>query len=357
MAEPELKKTAIVSGTGLIGGSVGMALRRSGWHVTGIDPDPQRAADAVAAGAVDRMGEPGPCDLAVVATPVNKLMGTTKLLLKAGARVVTDVGSVKAPVANGISDPRFVAGHPMAGNEQEGLAGSNADLFDGAVWVLTPTVHTDDTTIEEVRNVVSELGAHVIVLTPEKHDLLVALVSHVPMLTATTLVRLANRWSSEHRAVLRLAAGGFRDMTRVASANSVIWPSICSANSTAITGALDQLIVELKELRKIVAEDEQGELLSRLQEARQTRLNIPTTAPEASQLVELRVTVPDRKGQLAKIAVLASDLDINIYDISITHSPEGLQGIVTVLIDSSMALRFRDSLTEAGYHPMIVSLG
>ncbi|MDE0268782.1 MAG: prephenate dehydrogenase [Acidimicrobiaceae bacterium] len=353
---PQQQK-AIISGTGLIGGSVGMALRRDGWHVTGFDTDPQRTTDAIAVGAIDRIGEPGPYDLGVVATPVDQLAGAAQQLLEAGTKLVTDVGSVKTPVATEITDPRFVAGHPMAGNEQKGLTGSSAELFDGAVWVLTPTVHTDDNTLTEVRKIVTEFGAQAIVLTPEKHDRLVALVSHVPMLTATTLVRVARRWSSEHRAVLRLAAGGFRDMTRIASANSAIWPGICSANSTAIIEALEQLIDELKELRGIVAGNDTDELLARLEEARKTRLNLPTTAPETSKLVELRVIIPDEKGQLAKIAMLAADLDINIYDIHIVHSVEGPHGLITILIQSDSAPQMRDSLIELGYRPLIVNLG
>ena len=351
------QRTAIVAGTGLIGGSVGMALRRAGWHVTGVDPDPDRTAAAIAVGAVDRIGEPGPCDLAVAATPVDKLSSVVQQLLEAGASIVTDVGGVKAPLATAVDDPRFVAGHPMAGNEQEGLAGSSADLFDGAVWVLTPTDHTDDAALTEVRKIVTSFGAHVISLAPERHDLLVALVSHVPHLTATALVRIAHRWSSEHRAVLRLAAGGFRDMTRVASGHPAIWPSVCSANSGAIIKVLDQLADELAELRRIVEDDARDELLARLAEARSARLNLPTTAPDTTRLVELSVGIPDKKGQLAKITTLASDLDVNIYDLQIVHSAEGPQGLLTVLIDDTAASRFRDELIESGYHPLMIALG
>ena len=350
------QRTAVVAGTGLIGGSVGMALRRAGWRVVGVEPDPERAAAAVAAGAVDLIGEPLPCDLAVVATPVEVLAEVAGRLLESGAAVVTDVGSVKAPVAAAVSDPRFVAGHPMAGNELEGVAGASADLFRGAVWVLTPTPHTDDRTLATVSGIVSGMGARVIVLTPERHDALVAVVSHVPHLTAATLTRLAHRRSSEHRAVLRLAAGGFRDMTRIAAGHPAIWPDICSANRAAIVGSLDELIAELAELRRIVSDGEQAELLSRLEAARQTRLGLPTTAPEPSQLTELRVPVPDEKGQLAKITTLASDLDVNIYDIHIVHSPEGPQGTVMLLVDDSAATRLRDSLVALGYRPLLASL-
>ena len=253
--------SAIVAGTGLIGGSVGMALRRAGWQVAGIEPDPRRAAAAVAAGAVDRIAEPGPCDLAVVATPPARLAVVAQRLLDAGAAVVTDVGSVKAPVCAAVDDPRFVGGHPMAGSEQDGLDGAVADLFRDAVWVLTPTAATDDTALAQVREVVAQFGALPIALTPERHDTLVAVVSHVPHLTAAVLMRIAEGRSSEHRALLRLAAGGFRDMTRVAAGHPAIWPDICVENRSAITEVLDELLAELEEMRGIVSGEDRGELL------------------------------------------------------------------------------------------------
>ncbi|MFQ5556572.1 MAG: prephenate dehydrogenase/arogenate dehydrogenase family protein, partial [Acidimicrobiales bacterium] len=132
-------RTAVVVGTGLVGGSVGLALRGAGWYVVGVDRDPGRAEAALARGAIDEIGMPRACELAVVATPVSSIAAVTTELLEAGAAVVTDVGSVKGPLVAVVDDPRFVPGHPMAGNEQEGLEGADADLFRGAVWVLTPT--------------------------------------------------------------------------------------------------------------------------------------------------------------------------------------------------------------------------
>ena len=141
-----MEKRAVIVGVGLIGGSVGLALRKDGWHVTGVDRDEQRLADAIARGAIDRtasLDELPSCDLAVVATPVDATVAVVERLLEAGAAVVTDVGSVKAEIVDAVSDPRFVAGHPMAGSEQDGLEGASADLFSGAMWVLCPSASTD----------------------------------------------------------------------------------------------------------------------------------------------------------------------------------------------------------------------
>lgn len=325
--------------------------------MTGIEPNPARAEAAVEAGAVDRIGEPGPCDLAVVATPPAALAVTARKLLDAGADIVTDVGSVKGPVTTAVDHPRFVGGHPMAGSEQDGLVGADADLFRDAVWVLTPTEVTDDAALAEVREIVSALGAQVIALAPQRHDALVAVVSHVPHLTAAVLMRIAEGRSNEHSALLRLAAGGFRDMTRVAAGHPAIWPEICVENKAAITDVLDELLDELVEMRLIVSGGEREELLARLEAARDSRRSLSGSAPEPSRLTEARIVIRDQKGELARITTLAADLDVNIYDLEIAHSAEGPHGVVLALVDSDAADRFSSGLIDAGYRPSLNPLG
>ncbi|MFT5204625.1 MAG: prephenate dehydrogenase [Candidatus Aldehydirespiratoraceae bacterium] len=346
----------MVVGVGLIGGSVGMALRAAGWHVVGVDLSADCLADAIAAGAIDEAGELGECDLAFIATPVNAVAALAAAALDAGAAVVTDVGSVKAPIAAAVSDPRFVPGHPMAGSEQDGLNGAFADMFSGAMWVLCPTEDTDDAAFAEVRAVVAAMGAQIIVMPPDRHDTLVAVVSHVPHLTAATLMRLADGRAEEHRSLLRLAAGGFRDMTRIAAGHPAIWPDICAQNQDAITDVLDELIRELGLLREVVAQGQTDQLLSQLESAREARRNLPTTVPVAEQMAEMRIPVLDRQGELAAIATLAADLDVNIYDLEIAHSAEGPRGVVVVLVESAFAERFQGGLMAQGYRPSIRNL-
>ncbi len=347
----------MVVGVGLIGGSVGLTLRRAGWHVVGVDLDPDRVEAALTAGAIDEgaelgdLGEHGECDLAVVATPVNAVAGVVTQLLEAGAAVVTDVGSVKAPIAAEVDDPRFVPGHPMAGSEQDGLAGASADLFSGTTWVLTPTEITDDSAFAEVREVVATTGAHVITMPPDRHDMLVAVVSHVPHLAAATLMRLADGRAEEHRALLRLAAGGFRDMTRIAAGHPAIWPDICSQNRAAIVDVLDELVADLTGLRAVVAEGDRARLLTYLEEARHARRNLPTTVPADDAMSEMRIPVLDRQGEIAAIATLAAELDVNIYDMEIAHSTEGPRGVIVVLIETAMTERLQGGLMALGYRP------
>jgi prephenate dehydrogenase len=346
-----------VIGTGLIGGSIGLALRRDGWHVTGGDADGARAAQALELGALDAIGLDADVEVTFVAVPVRAIAAAVRHALASTTGLVTDVGSVKGSVVDAVADARFVGGHPMAGSEQEGLDGANPDLFEGAVWVLTPTPGTDDDAFAAVRSIVTSLGADVVALAPDRHDALVAVVSHVPHLTAATLMHLADERAEEHRALLRLAAGGFRDMTRVAAGHPGIWPDICDENRTAIVEVLDRLIEALTEMRTVVDAADRQALLAVLERARKARLNLPARMAQPDEMIEVRVPVPDRPGVLADVTTLASDLDVNIADLEIAHSSEGDRGVLILVVASDRAERLQGGLLARGYRPSVRPLG
>jgi prephenate dehydrogenase len=259
-------------------------------------------------------------------------------------------------VVEAVGDPRFVGGHPMAGSEQEGLDGADPDLFVGATWVLTPTPATADTAYAVLAGVVASLGAEVVALPPERHDALVAVVSHVPHLAAVTLMGLASERAEEHAALLRLAAGGFRDMTRIASGHPAIWPDICATNRTAILEALDGLISGLSEMRAVVDTGQREVLLERLVRAREARRNLPVRATRPEELVEVRIPIPDRPGALAEVTTLAAELGVNIGDIEVAHSAEGTRGVLILLVDAGAADLFRGGLIARGYRPAVARL-
>ena len=348
MTSPASARRAVVVGTGLIGGSIGLALRADGWHVTGSDADPARATRALELGALDAIGTDGDAELTFVATPVRAIPAVARDAL-AGGGVVTDAGSVKASVVNAVDSPRFVGGHPMAGSEQEGVDGARADLFAGAVWVLTPTSTTDPDAHALVRSVVKSFGADVVELPPERHDALVAVVSHVPHLTAATLMSLAAEGAEEHRAMLRLAAGGFRDMTRIASGHPGIWPDICEENRDAIVRALEELTTTLRKVQDIVAAGDRASLLDVLERARAARVNLPPRVASIADMAEVRVPVPDRAGVLAEVTTLASELGVSIADFEIAHSPEGQAGVLLIVVPVDSVERFTGGLIARGY--------
>jgi prephenate dehydrogenase len=350
------RRRAQVVGTGLMGGSIGLALRRKGWHVTGQDRHPATADRALGLGALDVVGWDPDAEVTFLATPVRSVADAARAALDTGQGIVTDVGSVKGSIVEAVDDPRFIGGHPMAGSEQDGIDGADADLFVGAVWVLTPTATTDDARLARLRDVIAELGADVVALAPDHHDALVAVVSHVPHLTAASLMRMADDRSTEHRALLRLAAGGFRDMTRVASGHPGIWPDICAENRTAIVDVLDGLLASLTEVRGIVAGDDRDGLLTLLEQARAARANLPSRLTGVGDLCEVRIPVPDRAGVLAEVTTLAGTLDVNIADLEIAHSSEGDQGVLILLVEAQAAERLRGGLVDQGYRPSVTPL-
>jgi len=325
--------------------------------VAGDDHDATRRARAIEMGLVASLGLDPHAELTFVATPVLTIADQVKRALDATSGLVTDVGSVKAAVVAAIDDARFVGGHPMAGSELEGLDGADGSMFEGAVWVLTPSVSTADTTFSAVAAIVAELGADVVALPAERHDQTVAVISHVPHLTAATLMGLASVRSEEHAALLRLAAGGFRDMTRIASGQPGIWLDICAENRSAILSALDELIGGLQGIRSVVQRDDRDELFRLLSNARDARANLPTRGTHPNELAEVRIPIPDRPGAAAEVFTLAAELGVNISSFEVVHSVEGNRGVAVVLVDVTTVDMYRGGLIARGYRPAVQRLG
>jgi prephenate dehydrogenase len=164
-------------------------------------------------------------------------------------------------------------------------------------------------------------------------------------------MNLADRRAAEHAALLRLAAGGFRDMTRVAAGQPGIWPDVCAENATAIVAGLDALVQALSAVRDQVAAADREGLLRELSRAAEARRSLPARAVQPERLVELRVPVPDRPGVLAEITTTAGDLGVNISDFEIAHSAEGPRGVVVIVVDADAAERFGEALSAKGYRP------
>ena len=340
-----------IVGTGLIGGSVALALRSAGWHVTGTDIDAQTAERAKKLGVIDATGIDQEAELTFVAVPASSLEVEIEKALRETKGMVTDTGSVKTGVARSINDPRFVPGHPMAGSEQDGIEGADERIFDGAVWVLTPTEGTEDLGLRELQTVLSSMGCDVVTMTPERHDALVAIVSHVPHLTAASLMCLADDRALDDAPLLRLAAGGFRDMTRIAAGHPDIWLDICEENRDAIVTVLDEFADRISHIRDVVAESDRDGLTDLLSQARRARTNLPSRYVRPQDLLEIRIPIPDRKGQIANITMLAADCDVNVADIEVAHSTEGAQGVLVLVIARAEVQRFLAVLAGQGYKP------
>ncbi len=245
----------------------------------------------------------------------------------------------------------------MAGSELDGLDGAQADLFEGAVWVLTPGSDSDDAVFAQVASVVASFGAEVVALGPERHDQLVAVVSHVPHLTAATLMGLASERAEEHAALLRLAAGGFRDMTRVASgrpgdlarhlrrephgdrracstSSSMAWRR-CATSSVPTTATRSTPVSP----RPVMPAP-----------------TCPTRVVHPDELSEVRIPIPDRAGAAAEVFTLAAELSVNIASFEVVHVAESTRGVAVVLVDRAMVELFRGGLLARGFRPAVQPL-
>ncbi len=357
-------------GTGLIGGSIGLALRRLEGieSISCFDRDASAAAAAVERGAADRAAASAEAavagaDVVFVATPVSSIAAVVReaALALADGVVVTDVGSTKSRVVIEVErslpeGATFVGGHPMAGTEEEGIGAAKASLFDGSWWILTPTPRVEAHAYQRLHSLISSLGAQVLALDPDRHDELLAVISHLPHLTATTLMNMAAERGREHQGLLSLAAGGFRDVTRVAASNPAIWLDICAENAEAIVAALEEFSSRLSSLAAIVRVRDAAQLQEQFVAARGSRKAL-TGKRAGGELVEVSLPVPDRPGVLADVTTTVGALGINIEDIQIVHAEEGGRGTLRLLVlGTTDARRVATALSERGFEPRSTSL-
>lgn len=347
-----------------MGGSVGLALRAQGWHVSADDIEESSVRRGIELGAFDdyvdlaALTEPLRVDLTIVAVPVLSVPAVVSEVLARTSGLVTDLGSVKSLVAELVKDPRFIGGHPMAGSEQDGIDGASASMFEGRTWVLTPTSGTDSNAYAYLHTVIASMGALVVSIPADRHDEIVAVTSHVPHMVAAALMRLATAGAEEHAAFLRLAAGGFRDMTRVAAGHPAIWLDICATNRLAIVDVLDAFAQEIAMLRSMVVTTDRDSLEKWLIDARIARLNLPVGAPPPEELVEFRIPIPDRPGFIAEVSTLASELGVNIFDIELSHSLETSGGgVLIAIVAKSKADLLRGGLMARKFRVSVASLG
>jgi prephenate dehydrogenase len=268
-----------VVGTGLMGGSVGLAAKRAGVRrVTGFDVDEDALALAVERGAVDvpaaSLAEAvAGAELIVIATPVGTIAARASEALAGGPScTVTDVGSTKAGICAALAgESRFVGGHPLSGSELHGPAGASADLFLGGSWFLTPLPATGSESYDLVVGFVRAIGAEPVAIDPEAHDELVALTSHLPHALANLLVNQAGGARIAGADVAVGAGGSFRDLTRVAGANPRVWADIFLENAAALGGALADHRRQTEELEELLRRHDVAELTRWIEEAARTR--------------------------------------------------------------------------------------
>lgn len=335
------KRIAII-GVGLIGGSLGMALKRLGLveEVLGIGRSTEKLRLALEVGAVDRvttdLKSVAGATLVVIATPVSAVIPVVMEAAKSFApgTIVTDVGSVKAGIVNTLQPLarthrfHFVGGHPMAGSERAGVENADPYLFENAYYILTPAADTDHGALETVGKMAAAVGARVIELSPEEHDLYVAAVSHLPHCAAAALVNTIADLPERER-VLPLAAGGFRDSTRVAAGDPEMWRDIVIANREAVLGMIGRYQAALASLAALLRTGNDAGVDEWFKKAQALRQMVPAKSKGyLPELYEIVVTVPDRPGVIAGLTGVLGENGINICDIEILRVRGGEGGTI-----------------------------
>lgn len=328
------ERVALV-GVGMVGGSLGRALltRSLARDVVGIDSHPGVTEKALALGAVTAVaaspqeGVAG-ADLVVLAAPVMvvlELLPRIAPFLQQGAWV-SDVCSTKkavmekaaAVLPEGIT---FVGGHPMAGSEKDGVEALDENLFENAVYVLTPATPYQGS--GPLQQMVTQLGAVAVEMEPGQHDRVAAFVSHLPHMAATVLADVVAANREDRERILTLAAGGFRDTTRIAMSNPHMWRDICLTNAAELAVLMDQYIQALSEVRDLVAAGDETGLLEHFHRARDFRQQVPVRGKGILPAIyNAYVYVPDKAGIIGDVAGLLGTAGINIAEIELLRVRE-----------------------------------
>jgi prephenate dehydrogenase len=361
-------------GVGLIGGSIGLAARErlDGARVRGFDPSARSLQRALERGAIDE-----PCasaeeaaagaDVCFVCCPVGVLGDAVRSALAAGGDVaVTDVGSAKHAVLEAVAGAdlaeqdatRFIGGHPLTGAEAAGVDHARSDLFDGAVWYLTPTERTSGIHYDRLYRAISSLGARPSAIGAETHDRLMAAVSHVPHVLANVLVSQAARALLEEEQRLPATGPSFRDATRVAGANPALWRDILVTNSEAIEAELDACIAALEGVREDLRAGRSEQVERWIESARGDRQRLLETELTGGPVGEIRISVPNRPGIVAQVALALGDAGLNIVDMALYPAADMRSGAIALWVSGERETeRALDLVAKLGYPAAVVEDG
>jgi prephenate dehydrogenase len=336
--EPLPFQRVTIIGIGLIGGSLALAIKHRfpATQITGVDKPSilkrareRHVIDHAERGVAEAVRS---ADLIIIAVPVSAIARILPAIARSASphAIITDTGSVKQGIVHQAQklfpQGNFIGGHPMAGSESSGIDAAHPLLFQNAIYILTPVRTTNKKSLRTVSNYFHSLDARIFTMDPATHDSIVAAVSHLPQLAAVALMNTVGRRHPTSPGHLSLAAGGFRDMTRIASSRFSMWKDILSANRNGIGMALH---VYIKELEKIAAALESNPLnLSKeFKSARSLRLHIPQSMKGfLSPLVDLSVFVEDKPGELARLTSALAKQKINIKDMELLKVREGRGG-------------------------------
>ncbi|MGN0155061.1 MAG: prephenate dehydrogenase/arogenate dehydrogenase family protein [Lachnospiraceae bacterium] len=350
-------------GLGLIGGSIAKSIRRlfPDSEILGFDVDQAALTlafkDSTLTKTVTTIEAMQDCDYIFLCAPVHyniSYLPTLKKIMKDSC-VLTDVGSVKSDIYSAIHehqlDDYFIGGHPMVGSERSGYEAANDRLIENAYYFVTPSETVDSKKVEDFRTFLEDLGAIPIVYSPERHDEITAYISHIPHVIASSLVNLVAAKEDENGMLKQLAAGGFKDITRIASSNPVVWEHILLSNPDNVTEGLRAFITELEYMINAIESGNEKDIYSFFDTARKYRNSVPDHATGVIRMnYDVYVDIPDEPNALAKAVTYVGEAGINLKNIGITHNREDNEGVLRLsFYDNDGAVAAAALLKEHGY--------
>ncbi|WEK14083.1 MAG: prephenate dehydrogenase [Candidatus Microbacterium phytovorans] len=348
--------TVRIVGAGLLGSSIGHALRSLGVDVVLADASPAQLRLAVDYGAGRPAADGDRPSLIVVAVPPDVTAAVIERELGAFPdAVVTDVASVKLePLrtlrARGVDLTHYIGSHPMAGRERGGAISARADIFIGRPWVVCRDEETSAADLALVEGLALDLGATPIEMTPEEHDQAVALVSHVPQLVASLL---AGRFVDAPDGSLRLAGQGVRDTTRIAASGPELWVQILGANAAPVVDVLEALADDLSAVAAALRSPEEPgarrAVAETIRRGNDGVERLPGKHGQNRRFEQLVVMVDDTPGQLGRLFGELGELDVNVEDLRLEHSPGAQFGLADISVDPAVLRHAVDGLEARGW--------
>jgi prephenate dehydrogenase len=353
-----------IIGLGLIGGSLAAVFKQSpnSYRVIGYNRNREAVREALEIGLIDQgvdtieeLAELS--DVVFICVPVTLIPGIAATVAEHArlGTIITDAGSTKARLVAEIEPGlkpgiHFIGGHPMAGSERHGVKAASATLFKNKHYLLTPTENTDMEAYGKLHSLITETGANVLAIQPDKHDKAVATISHLPHIVSAALMNLAAREAHETENLLLLAAGGFKDTTRIAAGSPAMWIDICLENKDAIADALTRMIDEIQNINRSVEKEDTEGIRETLEKAQAARLNLPSVlGKDIEGLYELYIPVSDKPGVISDITLTVGQLGVNIEDIEILHATENSGTLRIGIPGKDSADKAATALSQKGY--------
>ena len=357
-------KTIGFIGLGLMGGSLAKGIRKKHptWQIIAFDRCKESLKRALEEGVITQAASEvgkafSSCDFIFLCAPVAvsvQYLKKLKPFLKEGT-ILTDVGSTKEMIMKEARalclEPFFIGGHPMAGSEQSGYEHSTDHLVENAYYVLTPFPDTPKEALSLLEGLMKELGALPLILDAKEHDYIVAAVSHLPHLIAAALVNLVKDADSPEGTMGQIAAGGFKDITRIASSSPVMWEQVCMANRENIASVLKDYLASMNQILKEVEKGEGDAIYRLFDTSRAYRSSMPdkSLGPIKKQYA-IYCDIVDESGAIATLATILASHQISIKNIGVLHSREFEEGVLKVeFYDEPSSKQAAELLTRHQY--------